>query len=61
MLALSARDYQDCRKLPEVSPMWPCGQYCYAIDMAIAVDHMSLAAMAEGLGTCRIVAFYEDK
>jgi nitroreductase len=39
----------------------PCGQYCYPIDLAIAVDHMSLAAMAEGLGTCWIGAFYEDK
>ena len=35
----------------------PCGQYCYPIDLAIAVDHMSLAAMAEGLGTCWIGAF----
>ena len=34
--------------------MWPCGRYCYPIDVAIAVDHMSLAAMAEGLGTCWI-------
>jgi len=39
----------------------PCGQYCYPIDLAIAVDHMSLAAMAEGLGTCWIGAFHEDK
>ena len=38
-----------------------CGQYCYPIDLAIAVDHMSLAAMAEGLGTCWIGAFHEDK
>jgi nitroreductase len=38
-----------------------CGQYCYPIDIAIAVDHMSLGAMAEGLGTCWIGAFYEDK
>lgn len=39
----------------------PCGQYCYPIDLAIAVDHMSLAAIAEGLGTCWIGAFYEEK
>lgn len=39
----------------------PCGQYCYPIDLAISVDHMSLAAIAEGLGTCWIGAFYEDK
>ena len=29
--------------------------------VAIAVDHMSLAAMDEGLGTCWIGAFHEDK
>ena len=38
-----------------------CGQYCYPIDVAIAIDHMSLMATAEGLGTCWIGAFYEDK
>lgn len=41
--------------------MWPCGQYCYPIDVAIAMDHMSLAVMAEGLGICWIGAFYDDK
>jgi nitroreductase len=38
----------------------PCGQRCYPIDLSIALDHMSLAAVAEGLGTCWIGAFYED-
>lgn len=38
-----------------------CGQACYPIDVAIAVDHMALQATAEGLGTCWIGAFYEDK
>ncbi len=38
-----------------------CGQLCYPIDVAIAMDHMTLAAVAEGLGTCWIGAFYEDK
>lgn len=38
-----------------------CGQPAYALDVAIAVDHMTLAAAAEGLGTCWIGAFYEDK
>ena len=38
-----------------------CGQPAYALDVAIAVDHMTLAAVAEGLGTCWIGAFYEDK
>ena len=36
-----------------------CGQPAYTIDVAIAVDHLSLAAAAEGLGTCWIGAFDE--
>jgi nitroreductase len=31
------------------------------IDLAIALDHLTLAAVAEGLGTCWIAAFDEDK
>ena len=38
-----------------------CGQPCYPIDVAIAVDHLTLQAVAEGLGTCWIGAFAEDK
>ncbi len=38
-----------------------CGQHAYTVDVAIAVDHMTLAAANEGLGTCWIGAFYEDK
>jgi len=38
-----------------------CGQLCYPIDVAIAIDHMTLKAAEEGLGTCWIGAFYEDK
>ena len=38
-----------------------CGQPCYPIDVAIAIDHITLAAVAEGLGTCWIGSFYEDK
>jgi nitroreductase len=34
-----------------------CGQACYPIDVAIAVDHLTLAAVAEGLGTCWIGSF----
>ncbi len=38
-----------------------CGQLCYPIDVAIAVDHITLCAAAEGLGTCWIGAFFEDR
>jgi len=38
-----------------------CGQPAYSIDTAIAVDHMTLQAVEEGLGTCWIGAFYEKK
>ena len=38
-----------------------CGQICYPIDVAIAIDHLALCAVAEGLGTCWIGAFDEDQ
>ena len=38
-----------------------CGQLCYPIDVAIAIDHITLCAVAEGLGTCWIGAFDEDQ
>jgi len=38
-----------------------CGQLCYPIDLAIAIEHMALQATEEGLGTCWIGAFYEDQ
>ncbi|MBW6518621.1 MAG: nitroreductase family protein [ANME-2 cluster archaeon] len=38
-----------------------CGQLAYPIDTAIAVDHMTLQAVEEGLGTCWIGAFNEKK
>ena len=38
-----------------------CGQLAYPIDVAIAVDHMTLQAVEEGLGTCWIGAFHEDQ
>ncbi len=36
-----------------------CGQAAYPIDVAIAVDHLTLAAVEEGLGTCWIGSFDE--
>jgi len=38
-----------------------CGQPCYPIDVAIAIDHITLCAVAEGLGTCWIGAFDEAR
>ncbi len=38
-----------------------CGQLCYPIDVAIAIDHITLCATAEGLGTCWIGAFDESQ
>jgi nitroreductase len=36
-------------------------RYSLDVDVAIAVDHLTLAACAEGLGTCWIGAFNEDE
>jgi len=38
-----------------------CGQLSYPIDVAISMDHMTLEAVEEGLGTCWIGAFYENQ
>ncbi len=45
----------------ETGYVMSCGQLAYPIDTAIAVDHMTLAAVEEGLGTCWIGAFDEKK
>ena len=37
------------------------GDHSYSGDLSIALDHMSLQAVALGLGTCWIGAFYLDK
>jgi len=39
--------------------LMPCGLASFPIDVAIAVDHLTLCAAAEGLGTCWIGAFDE--
>lgn len=38
-----------------------CGVPAYPVDVAIAVDHMTLAAWDVGLGTCWIGAFQQDR
>jgi nitroreductase len=38
-----------------------CGQPAYTIDVTISMDHMTLQAVEEGLGTCWIGAFQEDE
>ncbi|MDD4872313.1 MAG: nitroreductase family protein [Kiritimatiellae bacterium] len=38
-----------------------CGQFSYPIDLAIAIDHMTLQAVEEGLGTCWVGSFFEDQ
>ena len=38
-----------------------CGQACYPIDVAIAIEHMALKAVEEGLGTCWVGAFHENQ
>ena len=67
-LAEAARDQKFVGKAPVVIAacgtsdlVMTCGQPAYAIDVAIAVDHMTLAAAALDLGTCWIGAFYEEK
>ena len=41
--------------------MMSCEVPAYAVDTAIAVDHLTLAAADEGLGTCWICAFEQDR
>ena len=68
LLAGAARDQQFVGQAPVVIAacgtsdlVMTCGQPAYVIDVAIALDHMTLAAASLGLGTCWIGAFYEDK
>ena len=44
-----------------VEHIMTCGVPSYAVDLAIAVDHMTLAAVDEGLGTCWIGAFSQQR
>ena len=39
----------------------PCGVPAYGVDLGIAVEHMALTAVEEGLGTCWIGAFSQKE
>ncbi len=41
--------------------LMPCGIPAYPVDLAIAIDHMTLAAVGLELGTCWIGAFSQDE
>jgi nitroreductase len=43
------------------SEVMRCGQAVGPIDVAIALEHISLAAVEEGLATCWIGSFYPEK
>ena len=45
----------------ETTHIMPCEELSYPIDMAIAVDHITLEAVEQGLGTCWIGAFKQDE
>jgi nitroreductase len=69
MLAQAAKGQKQVAEAPVVliccaetnEHVMTCGQLCYPIDLAIAIDHITLCAVAEDLGTCWIGAFYEDQ
>ena len=44
-----------------VEDIMKCGVPSYAVDLAIAIDHITLAAVDEGLGTCWIGAFSQQR
>jgi len=44
----------------EPDSIMTCGLPRYAVDCAIAIDHITLAAVEEGLGTCWIGAFSQE-
>lgn len=45
----------------ESKRVMPCGQYAYTVDLSIAVSFMILEATEQGLGTCWLGAFDEEK
>jgi len=45
----------------ETGYVMSCGVPAAHVDVAIAMEHVALAAAAEGLGTCWIGAFYQEE
>lgn len=45
----------------EASKVMSCGQYAYTIDVSIALSFMILEAWEQGLGTCWLGHFNEEK
>lgn len=45
----------------ESERIMPCGQHAYTVDLAIAVSFMILEATEQGLGTCWLGAYDEEK
>jgi len=50
-----------CAYVDEAYPTMGGYMSSYPIDVAIALDHLTLAAAAEGIGTCWIGAFSEER
>lgn len=67
-LAKAAKEQQFVAEAPvviaavalEPARVMTCGVPTYAVDLAIAVDHITLAAVDQGLGSCWIGAFYQE-
>lgn len=67
-LARAAKEQQFVAEAPvviaavalEPDRIMTCGVPAWAVDLAIAVDHITLAAVEHGLGSCWIGAFYQE-
>jgi nitroreductase len=68
-LADAARNQKFVREAPIVlvccaetdGHIMSCGQACYPIDVAIAIDHITLRATELGLGSCWVGAFDAER
>ncbi len=50
-----------CCAVTDANDLMRCGHARYTIDSGIAIEHLALAATAEGLGSCWIGSFYPDQ